>query len=582
MLELQNLSIMYNSRRPYIQAVNSLNLVLAQHENLGIIGESGCGKTTLALSIMGLCKNADISGRILFKGQELTRMGERALRRIRWKKIAMVFQNALEVFNPVLSVGEQIAEPMRAHFNLSAAEADIRVAELFELIGLKSSWRSHYPHQLSGGMRQRALIAMALSCNPEILIVDEPFTALDAESRHTVVHLLQALQERMGFAMILISHSLPAIQQLTSRVITMYAGLAVEQGRTKEVLSNPLHPYTRGLINAAPEFFQYKDLWGIGGEPPVSGTTAGCPFQPRCVQDDDICRISRPSLCQVGIERLVACHKGGIETILKARGIKKTYPLHNSTITALNDVDITIKSGEVVALVGSSGSGKSTLAHILVHILSSDAGEVYFTGKKVVGKEMTSCMGGMQIVFQDPSEAVSPRLTVLDAVREPLDVMRYQDRPWRDQKAIDAIRAVHLPTTPDFLYRTCHALSGGQRQRLSVARAMATDPILLIADEITAMLDSSTQATLLRELKGLQNRQGFSMLFITHDIHLARKVADRVYVLENGCVVEHGAAFEVFDHPRDFHTHRLVDAAFDHDRSIVGNSIHESKKLLVK
>lgn len=569
MLDIQNLTVTYNSVRPNIQALSKINITLAQNESLGIIGESGCGKTTLALSIMGLCQHTDITGRIIFKDQVLTGMRENVLRHIRWKKIALVFQNALEVFNPVLSVGEQIAEPMRTHFNLSPAEADSRVAELFEITGLKASWRSHFPHQLSGGMRQRALIAMALSCNPEILIVDEPFTALDAETRHAMVHLLQALQKHMKFAMILISHNLPAIQQLTSRTITLYAGLVVEQGRTKDVLSNPLHPYTRGLINAAPEFFQYKDLWGIGGEPPVSGATAGCPFQPRCVQHDETCKLSQPPLCRVGIERLVACHKGGIETVLKARGLKKIYTLNKSRITAINDVDITIKSGEIVALVGASGSGKSTLAHILVNILEPDAGEIYFIGRKVKGKEITSCMGGMQIVFQDPSEAVSPRLKVLDTVREPLDIMKWQDRPSRDRKSVEAIAAVHLPTDPDFLHRTCHALSGGQRQRLSVARAMVTDPIMLIADEITAMLDPSTQATLLRELKGLQHRRGFSMLFITHDIHLARKAADRVYVLEKGCVVEHGAAFEVFNHPRNHHTHRLFDAAFDHDLSIV-------------
>lgn len=568
-LDIQDLSISYTDTNPAINALSRVSLTLSKNETLGIIGESGCGKTTLALSIMGLCRNTDISGHILFKDQELTGMGENAFRKIRWNKIALVFQNALDVFNPVLTIGEQISEPLQNHFKLSAAEADTRVAELLTLTGLDPSWRFHFPHQLSGGMRQRVLIAMALSCHPEILIVDEPFTALDAQSRHAMVHLLQELQVEMGFAMILISHSLPAIAQLTTKTMTLYAGVVVEAGKTKEVLANPMHPYTRGLINAAPEFFQYKDLWGIKGEPPVPGTLTGCPFQPRCVQYGDVCKTSRPILHHMGGERLVACHKRGIETLLTAKGIKKEYMLKNKKILAVNDVDIIIKSGEVVALVGASGSGKSTLAHILVNILALDAGEICVAGKKVVGKEITACMGGVQIVFQDPSQAVSPRLKVLDAVREPLDIMKWQNGSSRDQKAIAAIAAVHLPVTSDFLSLTCHALSGGQRQRLSVARAMVTDPILLIADEITAMLDPSTQATLLRELKGLQHGQGFSMLFITHDIHLARKVADRVYVLEKGRVVEQGAAFEVFNHPRNPHTHQLFDAAFDHDRSIV-------------
>jgi len=567
MLKLENLNVTYNTR-PAVRALQDVDLALAPKDTLGIIGESGCGKTTLALSIMGLIRNADISGRITFRKQVLTDMRESTLRRIRWRKIAMAFQNSLEVLNPVIRLGEQIAEPMYAHFKLSAREADQRVAELLELTGLEASWRHCYPHQLSGGMRQKALVAMALSCDPEVLIVDEPFSSLDAESRHAMVHLFQELQERMGFAMILISHSLPAIQQLTSRMITLYSGSVIEAGRTADMLRNPLHPYSRGLINAAPEFFQYKDLWGIAGEPPVAGSIDGCPFYPRCVQRDGPCKASRPRLQHVGIERMVACHKGGIETVLTARGVIKTFKLENQTITALDGVDILIRRGEVVSLVGASGSGKSTLAHILVNVLASDTGEVQFAGRRVTGHEATARMGGMQIVFQDPSEAVSPRLKVLDAVREPLDIMGWADRPNRDRKAVNALSAVHLPATPDFLHRSCHALSGGQRQRLAVARAIATDPALLIADEITAMLDPSTQATLLRELKGLQHTRGFSMLFITHDMHLARKVADRVYVLDHGAIVEHGAAFDVFDHPRSRHTHRLLDAAFDHDRSI--------------
>lgn len=569
MLEIKNLTVTYNRKRPHTCALNDISLIVSKKENLGIIGESGCGKTTLAKALMGLLKDADIHGDIHYKGRNLTGMRENALRRIRWDKIAMVFQNSVDVFNPVTTVGEQISEPIRTHLKVSAVEADARVAALLELTGLPPEWRHHHPHQLSGGMRQRALIAMALSCNPELLIIDEPFTALDPESRHAMAHLLQDLQDRIGFGMILISHNLPAISHLTNRLVTLYAGHIVEAGLTAETLRNPIHPYTRGLINSAPEFFQYKDLWGIGGEPPVSAIVNGCPFEPRCVQSEKQCKTHRPSLRHVGIERRVACHKGGIETLLRAHGICKTYPLDPIPLTALDSVDIRIRSGEVVALVGSSGSGKSTLAHILASVLRPDSGTVQFLDRPVTGREATARMGGMQVVFQDPSEAVSPRFEVLDAVREPLDIMKWSDRQIRDQKAIAAIADVGLPTTPDFLHRDCHALSGGQRQRLAVARALVTDPILLIADEITAMLDPSTQAALLRELKGLQHQRGFSMLFITHDIHLARKVADRVYVLEKGSVVEQGAAFEVFDHPRDHHTHRLLNAAFDHERSIV-------------
>lgn len=567
-LTIQDLNVTYQASRPAVPALQEVGLTLHAGESIGIIGESGCGKTTLALSIAGLLRDAEITGCIYLDGRKLTGISEKSLRRIRWRKIALVFQNALEVFNPVITLGEQIGEPLRTHFKLSRKEIDSRVAELLSLTGLDPEWRRQYPHHLSGGMRQRALIAMALSCNPDVLIVDEPFSAFDAESRHAMVHLFEDLKKRMGFAMILISHNLVAIQQLTTRMLTLYAGHVIEQGRTADVLRNPLHPYTRGLINSAPEFFQYKDLWGIAGDPPIPGANKGCPFAPRCVQKGDECASSIPKLCHVGIERMIACHKDGIENVLIARGIKKSYKLAGRRIVALDDVDIRIRRGEVVALVGASGSGKSTLAHILVNVLTADAGDIQFAGRPVSGKNATACMGGMQIVFQDPAEAVSHRLKVLDAVREPLDIMGWQNRSDRDFKATEIMATMHLPVTPGFLNRTCHTLSGGQRQRLAIARAMVTDPMILIADEITAMLDPSTQAALLRELKGQQHGRGFSMLFITHDIHLARKVADRVYVLENGRVVEHGAAFEVFDHPRAAHTHRLLDAAFDHDRSI--------------
>jgi peptide/nickel transport system ATP-binding protein len=569
MLTIKNLNVTYTAGRPHVIALRDINLNLSPGESLGIIGESGCGKTTLAHSIMGLIKKAAIKGEITFSDKSLTTMPENALRKIRWNSISIAFQNALEIFNPVLTVGEQIAEPMRTHLKMSEKKADARVKDLMEMTGLDASWRHQYPHQLSGGMRQRALIAMALGCDPDILIVDEPFSSLDAESRHAMVHLLHDLKERMGFAMILISHNMPAIQQLTTRLITLYAGSIVEQGRTADMLRTPLHPYTRGLINAVPEFFPYTDLWGIAGAPPAAGTLSGCLFRPRCVQQTELCKTERPVLRQTGIERKVACHKGGIETVLKARGIKKEYRLGKTCIKALDDVGITLRKGEMAALVGSSGSGKSTLAQILVNVLHADSGEVIFEGRPVKGRNATACMGGMQIIFQDPAEAVSHRLTVLDAVREPLDIIKWETRQARDKKAVEALLSVHLPASPDFLCRTCNALSGGQRQRLAVARALVTDPSVLIADEITAMLDPSTQATVIRELKGLQHKRGFSMIFITHDIHLARKTADRVYVLEQGKVVEQGAAFDIFNHPQNGHSHRLLQAAFDHDQSVV-------------
>ncbi|KJS01893.1 MAG: ABC transporter ATP-binding protein [Desulfobulbaceae bacterium BRH_c16a] len=551
MLTVEDFSIVYDRDGSPLPAVSGTAFSLAAGESLGIIGESGCGKTTLALGIMGLLPGATVSGRVLLHGRDLTAMAESERRRCRWRHIAMLFQNSLEVLNPVITIGEQLTEPLIAHLGLTARQARERVTEMLAATGLAPRWLAAYPHQMSGGMRQKALLAMALACGPELLIVDEPTTSLDPESRQAVLDLLQDLQSRLGFAMIMISHNLPAIRRLTGRLLTMYAGRVVEEGDTAEVLRRPLHPYTRGLINAAPDFFPYKDLWGIPGVPPRAGSLAGCGFAPRCCQAGDFCAELPPELREQGSDRRVACHKGGIETVLSAHGMVKTYRLGDEAVKAIKGVDLVVRHGEVVALVGRSGSGKSTLAQMLVRVLPADGGMVHFFGRSIFDRQATAVIGGMQMVFQDPAEAVSHRLSVLEAVREPLDIMGHGERGDRERRAMAALAAMHLPTSTDFLRRTCHGLSGGQRQRVAIARALVTEPALLVADEITAMLDPSTQAVILRELKGLQHQRGFSMLFISHDMHLARKVADRVYVLDQGYIVEEGAAFEVLNGPAD-------------------------------
>jgi len=555
MLSIQNLSATFSANGCELPAVRNVDFSLNPGERLGIIGESGCGKTTLAMAVMGLLPQAKIEGNILMHGQDLTSRSPADMRKIRWRQLAIVFQNNLEIFNPVLPLAEQLIEPLLTHLDLEKKEALERIKELLAATGLEPRWLDAYPHQLSGGMRQRALIAMALGCRPELLIVDEPTTSLDPANRCQVLKMLDELQMRYGFAMIMISHSLPAIRQLTDRMLTMYHGRVVEEGPTRDVIRKPLHPYTRGLINAAADLFPYKDLWGIPGEPSLSGASAGCSFAPRCCQTGKTCAAQVPELRELRDGRRIACHKGGIETILSAEAITKNYTVGDEQIKALRGVSLQVRRGEVVALVGSSGSGKSTLAQIMAQMVAADGGIVRFNGKPVYNHEATCITGGLQLVCQDPAEAVSHRFTVLEAVREPLDIMGAGDRPTRDQTAIENLTAVHLPVTDDFLHRTCHSLSGGQRQRVAIARALVTQPLLLIADEITAMLDPSTQAVILRELKGLQHSRGFSMLFISHDLALARKVADRVYVLDMGFIVEEGSALEVFGEPATAQQH---------------------------
>lgn len=558
LLDIKDLSVIYQLESERIKAVDKLSLQLAKEETLGVIGESGSGKSSLALAIMGLIKAGEVKGEITYKGNDLTALSDKEFKRFRWQKIALVFQNSLEVFNPVLTIGEQIKEPLRTHYKLSAQELNKRVRKLLKLVGLSPKWSQQYPHNLSGGMRQRALLAMALSCEPELLIIDEPITALDPVSKEEILQLLEKLQNEFGFAMIMISHDLTTIREFSSKVMTMYAGQVVELGLSDKVFKEPCHPYTRGLLNSSPSLFKYKDLWGIEGE--VS-RGEGCLFSLRCPQSEKDCTNSKPSLKYIALERMVACHKGGIEKFLEAKEITKSYKLKSEKVEAVKGVSLEIKSGEVVALVGESGSGKSTLAHALAGIIKPDDGEVYYKGRAVKSNWATKKVGGMQIIFQDASSATSSRMNVLDVVKEPLDIIKWADKSKREQRAVECLQKVQLPSQDSFLTRYCDNLSGGQRQRVAIARALVTEPELLIADEITSMLDPSTQANLLRRLKGLQNRVGFAMLYITHDLDLARKIADKVYVMQQGEIVESGAAFEILENPSSNYTKRLLNSA---------------------
>lgn len=540
-LEVKDLSVNYISREEKVTAVDNISLNIKKGENLGIIGESGCGKSSLALAIMSLITEGEVTGTVFYRNTDLLKLPEKKLKKYRWQEIAIVFQNSLHVLNPVLTIKEQISEPIKTHHNFSKEQLDRKVTELMGLVGLDSRWEKSYPHQLSGGMRQRVLIAMALTCKPKLLIVDEPTASLDRDSKAQIISLLNQLKKQYKFTMLVISHNMETIKQLTSRLITMYKGSFVEIGLTEEVIKNPEHCYTRGLLNSSPELFPYKDLWGIKGSA-AENIDRGCAFYSRCPQHSESCQEKKSQLEYVGVERMVACNQGGIITFLDARGINKTYQLENGDyLQAVKNTGIQVRSGEVVALVGKSGSGKSTLARVLVNVLKPESGEIYFMGEKMENRRATKMIGGMQIVFQDPFSATSDRLSVLEVVTEPLDIIRSNTPAFRREKAISLLEEVQLPTTSSFLNRSCQNLSGGQRQRVAIARSLVTDPKLLIADEITSMLDPSIQANIIRKLKELQINKGFSMLYITHNIDLAKKIADKVYVMKDGEITQTGS-----------------------------------------
>lgn len=535
-LRLVDLNVAYQLKHSTVRAVRDVSLRLKEGEDLGIIGESGSGKSSLASAVMRSdVPNRLVSGQILYRGRDLLAMSEKEFDRIRWSEIAMVFQNSLDILNPVMPVGEQIAECVRRHKGAGRSAAKERAYEVLRQVMLPEETYEMLPHQLSGGMRQRALVAMAVSCAPRLLIADEPTSAVDEETKGEMIRLLLRLKEEMGLTLIVISHEIQTVAAMTSRLAVLYGGRILEEGRTGQVIRCARHIYTRGLLSSSPQIHPYRDLWGL---PEDDGAPAeGCPFLNRCPQRVPVCAKSAPELRPLKDEpgRSIACHCGGLTPLLTVDQISKTYK-GKKTVTACRDCTFELYCGEVVSVVGPSGAGKSTLALICSGIERADSGSVRFLGRPVEGNSATSVKGGLQIVFQDPFSSINSRMSVFSAISEPLRVAEGERDAHEPVRKL--LRDVGLPDSPAFMERPCASLSGGQRQRVSVARALALEPKLLIADEICSMLDPSTQANLLRMLKGLQQSRGLGLLFISHDELLCKKIADRVFRLENGRMSE--------------------------------------------
>lgn len=558
-LRIENLNIVY--KREQVTAVKNVTISIKQGESVGLIGESGSGKSSLALAVMGLLNNhAEIDGGIWYKDVKLSGLKEHEMNKYRWKRISIIFQNSLDILNPVLTVGEQIAEVIRKHCEAGYAEAEEKAKALLAEVGIDSLWYKSYPHQLSGGMRQKVLIAMAMSCEPEVLLIDEPTMALDAVSKEEIVKLLIGLRDRKKYSLLVISHELSIVAAMTNRMLVMYRGNIVEEGLTGDILDNPMHPYTRGLIYSSPEINPYRDMWGIPEEIGHYNVNY-CMFFNRCNQRIDSCSKENPKLEHISKDRRVACCRGGIVTLLSGKSINKNYKVKDKKIVACSSCEIDVKMGEVVALIGESGSGKTTIAEILAGIRKADSGKIFFENSMVYGNSETSKIGGIQIVFQDPLSATNEKLTVEEIVREPLDIIKYGTKDERMQAVRRELRNVQLPNDDLFLRRHGFSLSGGQRQRVAIARALVMKPKLMIADEISAMLDPSTAANILRLLKGLQVMEGFAMIYISHDLAIVQKIADKIYIMHKGEIVEQGPARQVLSFPKVEYTKKLLCSA---------------------
>jgi peptide/nickel transport system ATP-binding protein len=546
LLEIKELRVSYG--RDVV--LNGIDLELKSGETLAIVGESGTGKTTLGLSIMRLVEGT-VRGSICFNGKDLLTLPDKEMQQIRWSQIAMAFQNANNVLNPVYTVLNQIAEPMVEHGLKSKEGARDRAGDLLRYFGFPRDRFSAYPHQLSGGEQQRVLLAMASANNPELLILDEPLSSLDASSRTEVGNLLKGIDRHCS--KLVATHDLDTAAKLADRMAVLYGGKIVEVGPTPDMLSRPRHPYTRALIRAYPNMTTVKDLQGIKGR--MTRPVSGCPFHPRCTQAIDICRTKLPKLVW-NERRQIACHRGGIVTLMATKNLTKSF----GSLRAVDSVNLHIEAGETLALVGQTGSGKTTLAKTIMGLHQPTEGDVYLEGIKVDGRGK-DFYKRVQMVFQNPGESLSHRLSVLEAVMEPLDIQEIGTKEKRRERAIHVLGEVELPQTDDFLNKYPHQLSGGEMQRLAIARALVLDPVLLIADEPTAFLDASVQAKILKLLLNLQEQRGLSMLYITHDIAAARKVSDRIAVMLNGKIIEEGSSNEIITAPKQGYTKSLLRAA---------------------
>jgi len=548
MLKLEALEVSYGEKK----ILHGIDLELQDGESLAIIGESGAGKTTLALSLMRLV-DGSVEGKILFNGLDLLSLPEEAITELRGNRIAWAPQNANNTLNPVHTILNQVAEPITEHKLKNRREARKQASILLNSFGIPVNRFSAYPHQLSGGEQQRVLLAIASANQPELLILDEPISSLDAPARAEVIELLKHINKDCSF--IVMTHDISTAAKLADKVAILYAGRIVELGLSGEVLFRPRHPYTRGLIRCYPDMTTGKDLQGIKGV--MNRSVNGCAFHPRCTQAIEICRKEVPPLRLIQ-GRHIACHRGGIIPLLSTKNLSKRF----DSFLAVDAVNMTIEGGETLALVGESGSGKTTLAKLIMGLIEPTEGEIYLEDS-LVSNRGKDFYRQVQMIFQNPGESLSHRLSVLELVREPLDIQEIETKDERDRQVRQVLGEVELPDSEAFLNEYPHHLSGGEMQRVTIARALVLEPRLLIADEPVAFLDSSLQAKILKLLLKLQEQRGLSLLFITHDIAVARKISDRMAVMKDGKIVEQGPATKIITSPGHAYTRKLSQAALD-------------------
>jgi peptide/nickel transport system ATP-binding protein len=605
LLQVRNLHTHFFAKGGTVKAVNGVSFDLMPGERLAVVGESGSGKSAMAMSLIRLIAfpGRVVEGSIRFDGRELLDMTEPELNTVRGRDIGTVFQDPMSSLNPVMRIGDQLVSPLSKHLKLSAKEAERRAIELLRLVGIPAAEeRLHaYPFELSGGMRQRVMIALAIACRPKLIIADEPTTALDVTIQAQIVELLKSLSQETGSAMLFITHDLGLVARFAQKVAVMYAGRIVEMGDVKQIFHSPKHPYTQCLLRTIPSIDgdRRRRLLQIEGFPPdMRLPIRGCAFRDRCPAAEPQCAMEAPELTERADGHVAACwldeglaslpigrdwlaggngeaeggsgpetataagggaaaavsaSSSGEAPALTIRGLGKTFVKRGgppwrrreTKIRAVRSVDLSLRPGEAIGVVGESGCGKSTLARMLLGLEEPSAGEIARSGE-------------VQIVFQDPYDSFNPKMRIADIIAEPLDVRGIGSPAERRLKVRELIQKVGLD--PVFLDRYPSQLSGGQRQRVGIARALALDPKVVVADEPTSALDVSVRAQIINLLSDLKEKSGVSFIFISHDLSTVRHISDTIAVMYLGEIVEYGSAEDVFRKPAHPYTAALLDA----------------------
>ncbi len=588
-LAIHDLDVVYGNEGHSIQALEKISLAIDDGECLALIGESGSGKTTFGKACLALLpKSARIHGSLSLNGEEFPCENGKSLQDARWKTIAMAFQNGAAGLNPSHRMIDQVAEPLIIHEKKNREEARILAAIALEKMGIAPNAHERYPHQCSGGQAQRVQLAMAVILDPNVLILDEPTSALDAVSKG-LIHRLIEEKKSLGKSIVLITHDLEFAAGCADTVAVLYLGQILEKLPAKDLFFNPLHPYTLALKRSYPTMNNARDLGGIRGDAfyrtihqhgrgketdylhshiqvPESShkdghaPPTGCLFEQRCTQAIEGCTHGHIRMEKVE-DHEVRCLRRGIVELIALEGVEKKYGDTN----ALHATALRVKAGEIFSLVGETGSGKTTLAMIAAGVLRPNAGTRCFEGLDMddwIKKDYQSLARKIGVIYQNPADSVSHRFTVEEIIAEPLNIHRiYQEKKEKKGRIKECLAGVHLSTDDRFLNRYPHELNMGALQRICIARALVLDPLLLIADEPTSSLDPSVQAKVLKLLLDLQIQRGLTMLFVSHDLGLVRKISDRVGVLYQGKMVEMGPASVVLQQPRHPYTRLLVQSA---------------------